>query len=508
MTNRNELVAYASGVQLANFVDNPAVPSTFEFVSATEIAGVDTDSTTTTVVRLNGAGLSLAADDTLNGFEVRSGTSITTGQWVYSTSGRAFDPVARVVHGRIKLNQVQDVLHRDAVVADEAADRVYLYNHNLGLLEGYGATSLVLRNAYEVASNGGFVALADAGNAMVLATATELVRFNKAQLAPNRNSSLCIAFNLSGVIADKFFTEIDCGFNDAVYSAVNNRVYASMPSFAGINGNSVATIDPASGEIVSTLLVGSEPEAMALTRDESLLSVSFREASKVAVVDLAQNRVSSYVDLELEEADNRPLLAADIAVSPTANNTFLVASRNEASAYVAGSKQGAALGGFLTISDTFFKPGGTDALIQELNAKLTRVTVGAPGISAVSTANALVAARSLKYASDTLYDRNGRIVDEPTSAVLGTCPANSGAGTLLAEPATASDLVYYVDQSVESVVTTCNETTFAVSARRALPSFGETISVPKVLEEAGAGRLVLVTSDKLVMFDPTGLRSP
>lgn len=508
MTNRNELVAYASGVQLANIVDSAAVPSTFEFVSDSAIAGVDTDTTTTTVIKLDGSGLSLAADDTLSGFEVLSDTSIAADHWVYSTSGRAFDPVARVVHGRIKLNQIQDVLHRDAVVVDKSTDRVYLYNHNLGLLEGYGATSLVLKNAYEIGSSGSFVRLASAGDTFVLATNSQLVRFAAADLAPNRNSSLCIGFNLSGVIADKFFSEIDCGFNDAVYSAVNNRVYASMPSFAGINGNSIATIDPATGEIVSTLFVGSEPEAIALTRDESLLYVSFREASKVAVVDLTQNAVSAYIDLELAEGNNRPLLAADIAVSPTANDTFLVASRNEVAAYAAGSKRGSALTGFATVSDTYFKPGGTEALVQELNARLTRVTVTATGVTADSAANALVAARSLKYTDGKLYDRNGRVVNEATSAVLGSCQANSGAGTLLAEPSTGSDSIYYVDQSVESVVTTCDEATFAVTARRALPSFGETISVPKVLEEAGNEKLVLVTSDKLVMFDPTGLRSP
>ena len=88
-----------------------------------------------------------------------------------------------------------------------------------------------------------------------------------------------------------------------------------------------------------------------------------------------------------------------------------------------------------------------------------------------------------------------------------TCAANPGFGTLLVEPAAASDSVYYIDQSVESMVTTCDETTFEVTSLRTLPSFGETVSVPKVLEEAGANKLVLGTSDKLVIFDPTGIRN-
>ncbi len=507
MTNRNELVAYAGGTMLPNFVDNSSAPAEFEFISATEIAGIDGDTSAATLVMLDGSGLTLASDDILVGFEVLSESSMTAGQYVYTTSGRAFDPVARVVHGRIKLNQIQDDTDRDGVAIDTASDTVYLYNHGLGLLEGYDATTLVLLNAYTVTTNGNFVSIRDAGDGLVIATDSELVRVAKADLVANRNSSQCISVNLSGIIADGFFTEIECGFNDIVYSAVNNRIYAAMPSFAGINGNSIATIDTASGEIVSTLFVGSEPLSLAMTADESLLYVSFLQASKIAVVDLTQMALNPYIDLELHETDSRPLLGIDIAVSPTANDSILAAAKNEVSSYVAGVKQGAALGGFLTVSDTFFKQSGTDVIIQELNSKLTRATVGAGGVTFGSSDNVLVAARSLKYVDDTLYDRNGRIVDEPSSTRLGTCPANPGSGTLLVEPAAASDSVYYVDQSVESMVTTCDETTFAVTSLRTLPSFGETASVPKVLEEAGTNKLVLGTSDKLVIFDPTGIRN-
>jgi len=507
MTNRNELVAYAGGTQLPNIVDSWAAPGDFEFISATQIAGIDGDTSGASLVTLDANGVSLPVDDILLGFETLNVSSMTAGQYIYTTSGRAFDPVARVVHGRIKLDQTQGDTSRDSVVIDLASDTVYLYNHGLGLIEGYDATTLVLLSAYTVTTNGNFVSMTDAGDGLVIATDSELVRVEKAELMANRNSSLCISVNLSGIIADGFFTEIECGFNDIVYSAVNNRIYAAMPSFAGINGNSIATIDTATGEILSTLFVGSEPLSLAMTPDESMLYVSFLQASKIAVVDLTQASISSYIDLELHETTSRPLLGVDVAVSPTANDSILVGAKNEVSSYLAGAKQGAALAGFLTVSDTFFKASGTDVLIQELNSKLTRATVGAGGVTLVSSDNVLVAARSLKYVGDTLYDRNGRVVDEVSSTILGTCAANPGFGTLLVEPAAASDSVYYIDQSIESMVTTCDETTFEVTSLRTLPSFGETVSVPKVLEEAGTNKLVLGTSDKLVIFDPTGIRN-
>ena len=41
-----------------------------------------------------------------------------------------------------------------------------------------------------------------------------------------------------------FIRRIDLPTNDLVYSSTTGKLYASLPSFAGSNGNSIAAIDP------------------------------------------------------------------------------------------------------------------------------------------------------------------------------------------------------------------------------------------------------------------------
>jgi hypothetical protein len=46
---------------------------------------------------------------------------------------------------------------------------------------------------------------------------------------------------------------------DLVYDPVNQRIYASVPSSAGSNGNSLTQIDPVAGSIGNSVFIGSEP---------------------------------------------------------------------------------------------------------------------------------------------------------------------------------------------------------------------------------------------------------
>ncbi len=51
---------------------------------------------------------------------------------------------------------------------------------------------------------------------------------------------------------------------DILYNPTDQKIYASVPSSAGSNGNSIARINPTTGEINSTVFVGSEPGKLAL----------------------------------------------------------------------------------------------------------------------------------------------------------------------------------------------------------------------------------------------------
>src|SRR5829696_3438029 len=56
-----------------------------------------------------------------------------------------------------------------------------------------------------------------------------------------------------------FIRRIPLTTNDLVYSSATGKIYASVPSSVGSGGNSIVTIDPATGTVNGSTFIGSEP---------------------------------------------------------------------------------------------------------------------------------------------------------------------------------------------------------------------------------------------------------
>jgi YVTN family beta-propeller protein len=69
--------------------------------------------------------------------------------------------------------------------------------------------------------------------------------------------------------------------NDIAADPVRPLLYASVPSTAAANGNSIVVIDPATGRITKTVSVGSEPNHLAISDDGQYLYVSLDGSSQV-----------------------------------------------------------------------------------------------------------------------------------------------------------------------------------------------------------------------------------
>src|SRR5690242_4126534 len=61
---------------------------------------------------------------------------------------------------------------------------------------------------------------------------------------------------------------------DVVFDRNTAKFYASVPSTGGAMGNSIAKIDPATGQVENSVFVGSEPGKLALSDDGHTLYVS------------------------------------------------------------------------------------------------------------------------------------------------------------------------------------------------------------------------------------------
>lgn len=111
--------------------------------------------------------------------------------------------------------------------------------------------------------------------------------------------------------------------NGLVFDAVRQRYYASIPGSVVGNGNSIASIDPATGAVSYSAPVGSEPFALALAADGSTLYVGLNGSGDVVKLRLPDLTELSRTRLPAPAFFGQ-MLAETIAVSPIDPNVVAV----------------------------------------------------------------------------------------------------------------------------------------------------------------------------------------
>ncbi len=516
MTNNAEMIAYSGGAALGAIVDSPSAPVTFEFLDGTRIVGLNpaaTDHPAATVTYTAGSGLTLGV--TRSQFDLQANTAVAVAGLqgldavnpaLVTSSGRIFDVIEGTIFGRLKLNQTEPSESRDGVAVNANTGHIYVFNSSSGLLESYEET-LELRGAYRLPVTGGFVRLLDAGGRMIVSTDAEIHAIEKTLLTSNRNNSPCQPFDLTNQIIFGFFIQIDCGVFDVVYSESQSVLYALLPSYSGINGNSIARIDAATGEILSRVYVGSEPERMVVTADETRAYITLGESNRIAVVNLAGGTevLEGYINLEPYNL-NVPQFAEALAVSPTDNDVLLVGADARVSVYDNGVRlpnvvAGSAIG---NPRDLYFFD-GSNAIAQVPTGVISRLAVSSNGVTLGTQTAGAASAGSLKLQDSKIYDRDGRVLNATNLDLIGACPIGQAMFGLLVEPSEVSDLVYYLDQSVDSVMTTCRESTFQPLRTASIPAFGDVGGTLQELEEMGDNRLALTAGDIILLFEADAL---
>ncbi len=516
MTNNTEMIAYSNGVALPATIDSPSAPVTFEFLDASRIVGLNPAAADHPAAAVTYGAGGLTLDVTRSQFDIQANTAVALAGLIgldavnpalVTSSGRIFDAIEGTIFGRLKLNQTEPSENRDGVAVNANTGHIFVFNSSSGLLESYEET-LELRGAYRLPVTGGFVRMLDAGGRMILATNAEIHAVDKTLLTNNRNNSPCQPFDLTNQIIFGFFIQIDCGVFDVVYSQSQAVLYALLPSYSGINGNSIARIDAATGEILSRVYVGSEPERMVVTPDETRAYITLGESNRIAVVSLAGGTevLEGYINLEPYNL-NVPQFAEALAVSPADNDVLLVGADARVSVYDDGVRlpnvvAGAAIG---NPRDLFFVD-GNNAIAQVPTGTISRLSVSANGVTLGTQTAGAASAGSLKLQEGKIYDRDGRVLNASNLSLIGACSIGPAMTGLLVEPSEVSDLIYYLDQSVDSVMTTCRESTTIDPIRTAtIPAFGDVGGMPQALEEMGDNRLALTAGDIILLFEADAL---
>lgn len=115
--------------------------------------------------------------------------------------------------------------------------------------------------------------------------------------------------------------------NDLVYDSNTNRIYASIPSANGSNGNSLGVINPNNYTLENTIFIGSEPTVLAISDNGQYIYSGFSGTSTVRRFDVSTQTAGLQFSLGSEPFTGS-FYAEDIEVMPGHPTTIAVSRKN------------------------------------------------------------------------------------------------------------------------------------------------------------------------------------
>lgn len=112
--------------------------------------------------------------------------------------------------------------------------------------------------------------------------------------------------------------------NDLVWDATHQLIYLSVPSLASSNGNTVAALDPVSGNIQSAQFAGSEPDVLAISDDSQYLYAGLDGSSSVQRFTLPNMLPDINYSLGAGPYPEGPYFGVDLRVAPGLPHTTAV----------------------------------------------------------------------------------------------------------------------------------------------------------------------------------------
>jgi len=271
-----------------------------------------------------------------------------------------------------------------------------------------------------------------------------------------------------------FVRQVNLPANDLVYSQANQTLYASVPSVAGANGNSITPINPQTGTIGPSVFIGSEPNKLALADDESTLHVSLDGAAAIRRFDIPSQTAGA--QFAWGTSGQRPLDMAVVPGSPAAvaisdgtglgvavyDNGVPRSNTSKGNAYAIGPIAFGATPSVLYGYDSFSS-----------GFELVKFSIDGNGVSGATIANNLLYGYvgGLKFANGLLYQSSGRVANPEAKSLVGTFQ-NIGIGSgavLTVDPAIGR--VFFLSPGVNN-----NATLTAYDTNTFLPIGSVTLS--------------------------------
>lgn len=214
--------------------------------------------------------------------------------------------------------------------------------------------------------------------------------------------------------------------NDLVYDSVTNKIYASIPSANGANGNSIGVINPNTYLLENTIFIGSEPTVLAISDNGQYIYAGFTGTSTIRRFDVSTQTAGLQFSLGSDPFFGA-FYAQDIEVMP-GNPTTIAVSRRRPN--VSPTHGGVAIYDNNVMRPTTtpdhtgsnkFEFTGTNSLVgyntESTEYGLRRLSVNASGVTNVSVSAGVLTGFNLDfiYKNNSIYATNGTIVDISSS---------------------------------------------------------------------------------------------
>ncbi|WP_170835017.1 beta strand repeat-containing protein [Terriglobus roseus] len=211
--------------------------------------------------------------------------------------------------------------------------------------------------------------------------------------------------------------------NNMVYNAVNGLLYLSIPSAGStVSGNSIVSMDPATGALGTPIYVGSEPGAMTISDDGKSLWVALNGTNAVRKVDLLAGVAGAQFSLSALGNSSTNLISA-MLVLPGTTDSVAITNSYQLGLYDGGVLRGTAVGvnsAYAIQADgsrnELYLGGSTLQTFTYASGGLTSKYSGSYNSSYIATSGY----DEMQLATPKLFTDYGRVLDPESGSLLGT----------------------------------------------------------------------------------------
>ena len=420
---------------------------------------------------------------------------------IVGSTGRLVDFPAQSMLGEMNGGfQYRGSLQRDQVglgvkgVYDPVSGQFHFLRQEY--LITYDEDRLVPTSVYRSPLSDVPVALIPLDNRFLLLSASELVVLDRSRIESHdlRGCDSGTWTDLS-YFYDSTGRQYTCRMNHAIYDSTRHKVFASMPSDIGVNGNSIAVMDPETGAIERFIPVGSEPGRIAMTAGDLELVIAYGRRNALGKLDLGSDQVSTHGNFV--NASKRPEFAGDVAASPFDAAHWLASIGNFRHLYffdsgIRAPQRNLGHSRYFTMAFSPLEPTIAFALDHH---RLEKIELGQDGIMSVEEIDGAVRGSRLVVADGWMYTDAGQKVNPETLAVELEFDIGDG-GALLSVDSQESHIYFFLARDVMVFDTRSGEHLATYPIPASIPNY----ATYKAFLADIPGRLLFAFDDTLLIL--------